>query len=98
MKNEYTPNPVDTTGVSLPEALLPLSESLARNVHELWAQKRLNDGWKWGPYRDDQRKEHPCLVPYEELPESEKVYDRITSSETLKTITKLGYSILPPKT
>lgn len=98
MEKTYTPVPIDTSGVTLPEKLLPLSEALARNVHELWARKRLEDGWKWGPKRDDQRKEHPCLVPYDNLPESEKAYDQITSSETLKLITKLGYRILPPKT
>jgi ryanodine receptor 2 len=46
--------------------------------------------------RNTQRciKAAPCLVPYDELPESEKAYDRDTSVETLKLITKLGFRII----
>ena len=66
---------------------------LAKNVHNVWAQKRLSEGWKYGTARNDDRKEHPCLVPYEDLPEDERVYDLITVTETLKTIVALGYYI-----
>lgn len=90
---EYIPNPADTMGLKLPEELLPLIEVMAKNVHEVWSQNRLNDGWTYGPVRDDVRKQHPCLVPYEELPESEKDYDRATSQETLKLILKSGFVI-----
>ncbi len=95
MKEEmYKPKPVDTADVKLPEELLPLIEEMAKNVHEVWAQNRLNDGWRYGPVRDDANKHHPCLVPYEELPENEKEYDRATSQETLKLILKSGFSIV----
>lgn len=90
---EYIPNPADTRGVELPEVLLPLIEEMAKNVHEVWAQNRINDGWTYGPVRDDEKKHHPCLVPYEELSDSEKEYDRATSQETLKLIIKLGFRI-----
>lgn len=90
---EYIPNPADTMGLKLPEELLPLIEVMAKNVHEVWSQNRLNDGWTYGPVRDDALKQHPCLVPYEELPESEKDYDRATSQETLKLILKSGFVI-----
>lgn len=89
----YIPSPTDTQSVELPEELLPLIEKMAKNVHEVWAQNRINEGWSYGPERDDAKKEHPCLVPYEELPESEKEYDRATSQETLKLILKSGFSI-----
>ncbi len=95
MKEEmYKPKPVDTADVKLPEGLLPLIEEMAKNVHEVWAQNRLNDGWSYGAVRDDANKHHPCLVPYEELPENEKEYDRATSQETLKLILKSGFSIV----
>jgi hypothetical protein len=68
-------------------------ELLARNAHENWAKQRVSEGWKYGTKRDDARKEHPCLVPYEELPESEKEYDRKMAGETLKVISGLGYKI-----
>ena len=93
MKNEYTPRPVDTSGVELPEGLNALSEALAKNVHEVWAAGRIADGWTKGP-RNDKLKQHPCLVPYEELSEEEKDYDRRTSVETLKFIVSQGYSIV----
>ncbi|MCM1449643.1 MAG: RyR domain-containing protein [Clostridiales bacterium] len=92
-KETYTPQPVDTNIVELPEELLPLVEDMARNVHEVWARNRMDDGWTYGSERDDEQKTHPCLVPYEELPEEEKQYDRSTSQETLKFILKSGFKI-----
>lgn len=89
----YTPKPVETTGVRLPEELTPLIEEMAKNVHEVWAKNRINDGWTYGTVCDNTAKTHPCLVPYEDLPESEKDYDRDTSQETLKFIIKAGFDI-----
>lgn len=90
---EYIPQPQDTSSVSLPEELLPLVEDLAKNVHEVFVQNRMKEGWKYGPVRDDAKKENPTIVPYEELPESEKDYDRATSQETLKFILSKGFRI-----
>lgn len=89
----YEPGPIDTSGVKLTPEILELTELLAMNTHNNWAQQRLSDGWRYGPERNDGRKEHPCLIPYEELPESEKQYDRKTAMETLKAIIALGYRI-----
>ncbi len=89
----YQPSPIDTQGIELTPAILELRELLARHNHDIWARQRLRDGWKYGPKRDDASKEHPCLVPYEELPESEKKYDRDTAIEALKAIVALGYRI-----
>lgn len=91
--NQYTPEPVDTNDVTIPEELMILAEKMSRNVHEVWAKSRINQGWTWGEKRDDQRKTHPDLVPYDELPEEEKDYDRNTSLETIKMILKLGFRI-----
>ena len=90
MKREYTPQPIDTSDVRLSPELLELTEQIAANVHEVWARKRIAEGWKYGAQRNDKRKEHPCLVPYSDLPESEKEYDRNTAMETLRVIEKLG--------
>lgn len=90
---EYIPNPAETSDVELPEELLPLIEEMAKNVHEVWAKNRMAEGWTYGTERNDVNKKHPCLVAYEELPESEKEYDRATSQETLKLILKLGFVI-----
>lgn len=91
--NMYIPTPINTEGIELPKELLPLVEEMAKNVHEVWAQNRINDGWTYGSVRNDDKKQHPCLVPYEDLPEAEKEYDRATSQETLKLILKAGFSI-----
>lgn len=93
--NEYRPTPLDTGDVTLPESLLKLTEQLARNVHENWAKGRLEEGWIYGPVRDDAQKTTPCLVPYEDLPEEEREYDRRTALETVRQILKLGYTIRP---
>lgn len=89
----YTPQPIDTMDVVLPEKLTPLVEKMAKNVHDVWAESRIREGWICGPARDDKEKTHPCLVPYEELPENEKAYDRDTALGTLKLILKLGFDI-----
>lgn len=89
----YQPKPEDTAAVTLPEEILALCEQMARNTHEVWAANRMAEGWTWGPRRDDALRQHPCLVPYEELPEEEKAYDRATSQETLRFILKMGYRI-----
>jgi hypothetical protein len=93
---KYVPKPIETSGVSLPAPLLALMEKLAENAHEVWAATRVEQGWTHGPKRDDENKRHPCLVPYQDLPESEKEYDRRVAGETLKTILTLGYRIMPP--
>lgn len=89
----YTPKPIDTSAVNLPEGLLELTEKIAENVHDIWAVGRMNAGWTYGEQRDDEKKTNPCLVPYGELSESEKEYDRNTAIETLKLIVALGYKI-----
>ena len=93
-KNNCIPKPIDTTGVELPKELNDLAEEIAKNVHEVWSEGRMKEGWTYGEERDDAKKHHPCLVPYEDLTETEKEYDRNTSQETLKLIMKLGFKIV----
>ena len=91
--NNYIPQPIDTADVKLPVELEDLVEEMSKNVHEVWAETRIKQGWKYGEQRNDELKTHPCLIPYEELPEEEKDYDRNTSIGTLKLILKLGFKI-----
>lgn len=93
----YQPHPIDTSKVVLKREIAELTELLARNAHDLWAAQRLAQGWLPGPQRDDTKKLHPCLVPYDQLPDSEKEYDRVAALGTLKAILQLGYRILPPQ-
>lgn len=92
-KLDYVPEPMDLSLVDLPESLIQLSERIAENVHEVWAKARIDEGWTYGEKRDDIHKKHPCLVPYDELPEEEKEYDRNTAMNTIKMVKKLGFRI-----
>lgn len=89
----YIPNPIDTSDIELPEELLTLTEKIAENVHENWSAGRIAEGWTYGEERDDKKKTTPCLIPYAELPEIEKEYDRVTALQSLKLIIALGYKI-----
>ncbi len=89
----YKPNPIDTSKITLSDDLQQLTERIAENVHDVWAQGRINEGWTYGEKRNDELKQTPCLVPYCLLPENEKEYDRKTALETVKVILSLGYEI-----
>lgn len=91
--NTYNPKPIDTSKINLSSDLLVLTEQIAENVHEVWAEGRIADGWMYGEKRDDKLKQTPCLVPYSMLPESEKEYDRKTALQALKLVIALGYRI-----
>ena len=92
----YEPKPIVTSHVELTPEVLQLTERLAENAHDVWAAKRLEEGWTLGPTKDGDKKQTPLLVPYAELPESEKQYDRDLSLSTLKAILALGYRITAP--
>lgn len=85
---------INISDAELSDKILELSEKLARHVHNTWMAGRIADGWVWGEERNDELKTHPCIVPYEELSEEEKDYDRRTSQETLKFIIEQGYEIV----
>jgi hypothetical protein len=93
MMNNYIPKPLDTSKIELPVSLSALLEKLAENTHEVWAAQRMKDGWTHGTKRDDTTQKHPCLIPYDQLPDSEKEYDRKTAAEALKAVISLGYEI-----
>ena len=95
VKKEYCPKPVDTSDVVLPPGLLDLTEIIAENVHEVWSAGRMADGWVFGENTDSRLKTTPKLVPYSELSEAEKDYDRNTAMGTIRLIMKLGYEIVP---
>lgn len=89
----YNPKPIDTSDIALPKEILDLCEKIAENIHDVWAKGRIEEGWTYGQLRDEGNKKTPCLVPYSDLDENEKQFDRNTAIETLKLIVKLGYQI-----
>jgi ryanodine receptor 2 len=90
----YIPNPIDTSKIEISQDILELVEKLAENTHDIWAKQRMSQGWTYGERRDDVKKTTPCLVSYNELPDSEKEYDRNTALETIKVMLSLGYEII----
>ena len=94
--NTYAPHPIETN-VELSPDLLKLTEALAENTHDVWAEQRIRTGWTYGQVRNDEMLQHPCLVPYSELSEAEKEYDRRTAVESIKLIVALGWTITPPE-
>lgn len=89
----YQPKPVDTSTIELPNGIANLVEKLSENSHDVWAKQRMSEGWTYGPERDDATKKHPDLVPYNDLSETEKEYDRLLSIQTIRLILSLGYEI-----
>ena len=90
----YDPSPIGLDDVELSEDLSELQEAIAENAHEIWAKNRRDQGWSYGPERNDQKKETPDMIPYCNLPESEKLYDREMAMQTLKLVKKLGFEIV----
>lgn len=93
-REEYIPSPVDLSDEDLSADLMALGERIAENVHEVWAMKRKAEGWTYGPERNDILKQTPVMVPYSQLPESEKAYDRELFMQTIKLLKKWGYDIV----
>ena len=89
----FEPEPINCDDVILSDEIKELAELLAKNTHQVWAKGRIEEGWVYGEERNDEKKQTPCLVPYEELPENEKEFDRATALETLRLIRKLGFEI-----
>lgn len=92
----WRPQPIDTSGIELPESVLGERETLSRQAHDIWAAKRLKDGWRYGKTRDDDKQTHPNLVPYDELADRDKAYDRELIDGTLRLLIKLGFRIDRP--
>lgn len=93
----YNPQPINVADIDLDGSLEELTEAIAENAHDIWARARMDEGWVYGPVRDDSLKQHPDLVPYSQLPDSEKEYDRIMAMNTLRLVRRLGFDIINRK-
>lgn len=92
--NGYNPQPINVEDIDLDADLEELTEAIAENAHDIWARARMEEGWTYGPVRNDQLKQHPDLVPYAQLPEIEKEYDRLMAMNTLRLVHRLGFDII----
>lgn len=92
--NGYNPQPINVENIDLDADLEELTEAIAENAHDIWARARMDEGWTYGPIRDDANKRHPDLVPYAQLPDSEKEYDRVMAMNTLRLVRRLGFDII----
>ena len=92
--NGYNPQPINVEDIDLDANLEELTEAIAENAHDIWARARMDDGWTYGFVRNDELKQHPDLVPYSQLPDGEKEYDRIMAMNTLRLVRRLGFDII----
>lgn len=92
--NGYNPQPINVEDIDLDANLEELTEAIAENAHDIWARARMDEGWTYGPVRNDDLKQHPDLVPYSQLPDSEKEYDRLMAMNTLRLVRRLGFDII----
>ncbi|XP_037397585.1 ryanodine receptor 3-like isoform X3 [Pygocentrus nattereri] len=90
----FIPTPVDTSQIVMPPHLEKVRDRLAENIHELWAMNKIELGWSYGKIRDDNKRQHPCLVDFSKLPETERNYNLQMSTETLKTLLALGCHVV----
>jgi len=90
----YNPQPINVEDIDLDANLNELTEAIAENAHDIWARARMDEGWTYGPVRNDTLKQHPDLVPYTQLPDSEKEYDRLMAMNTLRLVRRLGFDII----
>ena len=87
---DYNPQPLNVDLSTVPEQLV---EKVARNVHDQWACERVRQGWVWGVSRDDDKKEHPGIVPYDMLTDDEREVDRVTVRTVISSLLALGVKI-----
>lgn len=92
--NGYNPQPINVDDIDLDANLEELTEAIAENAHDTWARARMDEGWTYGPVRNDALKQHPDLIPYSQLPDREKEYDRIMAMNTLRLVRRLGFDII----
>ncbi|MBN3304979.1 RYR3 protein, partial [Amia calva] len=90
----FIPIPVETGQIVMPPHLEKVRDKLAENIHELWGMNKIELGWSYGKVRDDNKRQHPCLVDFSKLPETEKNYNLQMSTETLKTLLALGCHVV----
>lgn len=90
----YKPELTDLTVIEIPKDIEELTELLAKHAHDVWAIERQSEGWTYGRERNDRKLETPDMVPYDQLPETEKQYDRIMASNTIKLLLANGYKIV----
>lgn len=90
----YRPHPIDLSDIDLSDDIEELREAIAENAHEIWAQARQAEGWTYGSERNDQLRQTPDMVPYSDLTDSEREYDRQMAMNTIKLLRKLGYEIV----
>uniref|UniRef100_A0A7N9AR66 Ryanodine receptor 3 n=1 Tax=Mastacembelus armatus TaxID=205130 RepID=A0A7N9AR66_9TELE len=90
----FIPTPVETSQIVMPPHLEKVRDKLAENIHELWGMNKIELGWSYGKIREDNKRQHPCLVDFSKLPETEKNYNLQMSTETLKTLLALGCRVV----
>uniref|UniRef100_A0A673CUD6 Ryanodine receptor 2b (cardiac) n=1 Tax=Sphaeramia orbicularis TaxID=375764 RepID=A0A673CUD6_9TELE len=90
---DFDPQPVDTSNVSVPERLEFVVNKFAEHTHEKWSLQKFANGWVHGEQLCENSKVHPLLKPYRALAEKDKEVYRWSIKETIKSMLAFGWSI-----
>lgn len=92
-RNNGTGKEITLPEHGLPEEYEAIREEVAASVHDAWTKEKIADGWKAADHRDAVQKLDDRLIPYNELPEEEKKYDRATAEAAIRALLSCGYEI-----
>lgn len=68
-----------------------------RESHASWLREKEATGWKYGPTKDPEKKEHPCFVPYDQLPPEQQAKDDVFTHVVTVVASALGYPTIGEK-
>lgn len=88
---EVTPEAHKQSVIAGVTAIYEDSSFTPEQVHENWAQIKLDEGWKYGPVKDETKKEHPCLVPYGDLPADQRYKNMLFAATVRGVLCSLGW-------
>jgi hypothetical protein len=71
-----------------------LGDTTPADSHEAWMRLKLKEGWRWGPVKDPEKKEHPCLVPFSELPREQQAKDHLFRAVVMSMRTGLARIVI----
>lgn len=78
---EYAPNWQKNSAIKGVEGVL--NGDTPEETHQSWLNEKTTTGWSYGPVKDSDKKEHPCMVPYEELPVEQQLKDEVFMTTVL---------------
>ncbi|CAF0745111.1 unnamed protein product, partial [Didymodactylos carnosus] len=93
LQEEYEPNPVDITGVSLSPHMEEFVKAYAESVHDQWSYAKIEQGWSYGEQINDKYRQHPNIRPYKTLDRKDQIKIEEPIRDALKAVEKLKFHL-----